>query len=85
MPLSEDVPKAEVRWPHVQLKDLQFGRELYVMHCGGCHSLYLPKELTVPEWEHVIVKMQRKAKIDDSTKDSIMKYLTTYAGEEEKP
>jgi hypothetical protein len=85
MPLQEDLPKAEARWPHIQLKDLQFGRELYVAHCNGCHPLHLPKELTVPEWEQVMVKMQRKAKINDEVKEVIMKYVTTYAMEEGKP
>ena len=83
-PLMEDVARAGEKWPNIQLKDLQFGRKLYVAHCNGCHPLHLPKELSVPEWEKIMVKMQRKAKIDDGTKNSIMKYLTTYAAETSK-
>ena len=83
-PIPGDVVRVQAQWPHLQLQDLQWGRKLYVAHCNGCHPLHLPNELNKQEWADVMVKMQRKAKIDDTAKDSIMKYLTTYAAETAK-
>lgn len=81
-PRLEDVARVQGTWPQLQLSDLRDGRKLYVTHCSGCHSLHPPGELTGREWEKVMVKMQVKARIEDGTRDRIMKYLLTYARED---
>ena len=52
------------------------GRNLYVSHCGHCHNLHLPKERDKDGWFKQLNKMQERAKITDSEKDLIYKYLT---------
>lgn len=52
------------------------GRNLYVSRCGHCHNLHLPKERDKDGWFKQLNKMQEKAKITDSEKELIFKYLT---------
>ncbi len=80
-PTAQDGARSNAIWPGVQLSDLQRGRKLYLENCASCHRLHLPSELETAQWERIMVKMQRKAKIDDLKKDSIMKYLLTFADE----
>ena len=60
-----------------RLADLQLGKKYYVANCAACHNLHDASEFSPSDWKKIMVKMQKKAKIDDSTKDSIMDYLTT--------
>ncbi len=59
------------------LDTLKTGRELYVNKCGGCHNLYLPARYTKQEWQQIMDKMQKPAKIDNSQKELINMYLKT--------
>jgi hypothetical protein len=61
------------------LDGLKKGRELYVAKCGSCHNLYLPAAYTKQVWLQEIEEMQIRAKIDDSQKELIVKYLETKA------
>jgi len=61
------------------LDTLKRGRELYINKCGSCHNLYLPSKYTKQEWQQIMDKMQKPAKIDNSQKELIKKYLETNA------
>jgi hypothetical protein len=83
LPIPQEKDLAYASYSHqapVQLKDLQMGRKFYVAHCAGCHPLHLPNELPPRGWERIMDRMQVNAKIDDSTRDTILLYLTTMAG-----
>jgi Dihaem cytochrome c len=73
----ESLSRADRMWPGTRLEDLEMGRRDYVAHCAACHHLHLPSEFTSEKWTAILVKMQRKAKIDDSLKDSIYRYLAS--------
>ncbi len=75
IPDSTTVSRADSQWPGTTLADLQQGRTAYVQNCAACHDLHDASELSPDEWQKVMVKMQKKAKIDDMTKDSILHYL----------
>jgi hypothetical protein len=60
---------------NVSLNTLKKGRELYMNKCSSCHNLYLPTKYTNQKWLLIIGKMQKRAKIDSSQKDLIMKYI----------
>lgn len=78
-PMAQDAVRSNALWPGIQLSDLQRGRKLYIHNCASCHELHLPSERESAQWERIMVKMQKKAKIDDATKDNIMQYLLTFA------
>lgn len=62
---------------NTSLEKLQQGRSLYINNCASCHNLHLPSEFTKKEWEPVLNKMQKRAKINDSEKEQIAAYLGT--------
>lgn len=62
-----------------KLETLKSGREMYINKCGSCHNLYLPEKYTNQEWIQILNRMQKPAKIDDSQKELIMKYIETTA------
>ena len=78
-PRTEDLNRTQALWPGLKLEDLVKGRELYVVHCSGCHSLRIPSQYSEARWQEIMERMQVKAKIDDGTKESLLKYLLTYA------
>ena len=75
VPDSTTVSRADDQWPGTTLADLQQGRSEYVQNCASCHNLHAASDLSPTQWEKVMVKMQKKAKLDDVTKDSILRYL----------
>lgn len=62
---------------NTNLDTLKAGRKLYVKKCSSCHTLYLPPKYNYQEWVGILEKMQEKAKIDNSQKELINKYLIT--------
>lgn len=69
------VPAANQETASASLSELQAGRKLYVQKCGGCHALFLPEKYTKAEWNHWMIEMETKAKIDTLEKEKILKYL----------
>ena len=53
------------------------GRNLYENNCSGCHKLYTPKKFTQEEWKPILVRMQKKAHVDDTQIASISNYITS--------
>jgi hypothetical protein len=72
---EEESHHAQSRWPAVSVRSLNKGRELYIDHCSGCHSLHLPHEYTESEWKKSIDEMGIKAKLVDSEKLLVYQYL----------
>ncbi|HVM32004.1 MAG TPA: cytochrome c [bacterium] len=74
-PSAEILSRAQARWPGTTQADLVEGRGLYVEHCAACHDLHDASDLSPAGWERIMARMQKKAHIDDVTKDRILKYL----------
>ena len=55
--------------------ELAEGKNLYENSCGRCHKLYEPKKYTKEEWQPILVRMQKKAKLDDTNMASITNYI----------
>jgi mono/diheme cytochrome c family protein len=68
---------ADLSWANLQ--DLRDGRRLYVDHCGGCHRLSPPQELTSPEWDKAFRAMRKRVRLDDAEADRVMAYLSAFA------
>ncbi|HET9870371.1 MAG TPA: cytochrome c [bacterium] len=74
-PSADLVARAQARWPGTTARDLAAGRRLYAANCAACHELHDASDLSPVGWEKIMAKMQKKAHIDDLTKESILKYL----------
>jgi mono/diheme cytochrome c family protein len=61
----------------IRLEELHRGRQLYVDHCGSCHTLYLPREFSDTAWQRLTVSMQIRSKIDTTQRQLILRYLTS--------
>ncbi|MBP7400697.1 MAG: hypothetical protein KA954_13990 [Chitinophagales bacterium] len=57
------------------LDSLITGRNLYISKCASCHSLYLPKQYTLHQWEINVEEMEEKAKLNSTQKELIFNYL----------
>ncbi|KFF06217.1 cytochrome c [Flavobacterium reichenbachii] len=55
--------------------ELLEGQNLYSNNCAKCHKLYEPKKFTKEEWQPILVRMQKKAKVDDVNMASITNYI----------
>ncbi len=72
-------PPAPAKTPDVAVaasNDLAEGKGLYENNCAKCHSLYKPSDYTAEEWNPILERMKKKAKIDDATTAKIYAYLT---------
>ncbi|MWB95362.1 cytochrome c [Flavobacterium sp. GA093] len=57
--------------------ELAAGQSLYDNNCAKCHKLYEPKKFTHEEWKPILVRMQKKAKLDDTQMVSISNYINS--------
>ncbi|MFC0779247.1 cytochrome c [Flavobacterium sp. HJSW_4] len=55
--------------------ELEAGKNLYDNNCAKCHKLYEPKKFTKEEWTPILVRMGKKAKLDDTQMASITNYI----------
>jgi hypothetical protein len=72
MPTSSDAQRVGA-----PLSTVMQGRTLYVKNCASCHNLYPPQSYTASEWRDNVNNMQKRAKINDAEKETILKYLST--------
>ncbi|OXA76616.1 Dihaem cytochrome c [Flavobacterium aquidurense] len=55
--------------------ELAAGKSMYENNCAKCHKLYEPKKFTQEEWAPILVRMQKKAHLDDTQMASITSYI----------
>jgi hypothetical protein len=67
--------ETDAQLENTSLDTLLAGKKLYANKCSSCHNLYLPTKYTYSEWQDIMIKMQKLAKIDDNHKLIITKYL----------
>ena len=56
--------------------ELAEGKGLYENNCASCHKLYDAKEFSAEEWKPIVLRMQKKAHLDDLQGQRIYNYLT---------
>lgn len=75
-PLPPPPPKGgEAKELTTEYVDLAEAKSLYENSCARCHKLYEPKSFTKEEWQPILVRMQKKAKLDDVKMASITNYI----------
>jgi cytochrome c5 len=52
------------------------GKELYENNCAKCHKLFDAKDFSAEEWKPIVLRMQKKAHLDDLQGEKIYNYLT---------
>jgi mono/diheme cytochrome c family protein len=76
---SQDVERAQARWPATTLDDLARGRARYVAKCSGCHTLHLPQDVPPERWSKELDEMTEKAKLTPEDRAEIERFLVTLA------
>jgi hypothetical protein len=69
------VPQPHDARPDISLAQLRMAREAYAQTCGGCHVLVLPERFGPAEWAAHLHRMQKRARLADSTMVRIYRYL----------
>ncbi len=67
--VTKNVEKVELT------KELAEGKTLYENNCIRCHKLYDSSEFSKDDWKPIVVRMQKKARLDDMQGNSIYNYL----------
>lgn len=55
--------------------ELAAGRTLYENNCAKCHKLYSPTNFSEQDWKPILVRMQKKARLDDTQMVEISNYI----------
>ena len=79
--VKTEVKKAEpsvstVKVATVMTPELAEGQGLYENNCAKCHKLYDAKDFSAEEWKPIVVRMQKKAHLNDLQGQRIYNYLT---------
>jgi len=56
--------------------ELAEGKLLFQNNCANCHKLYDPKDFSSEQWQPILKKMQKKARVTDVEIEKIYKYVT---------
>ena len=56
--------------------ELAEGKSLFENNCARCHRLYDPKEFSAEDWKPIVLRMQKKAHLDDFAGQKIYNYVT---------
>ena len=60
----------------VMTPELAEGKSLYENNCAQCHNLYDAKDFSAEKWKPIVLRMQKKAHLDDMQGQKIYSYLT---------
>ena len=70
-------PKETIKQEVVLTPELMEGKTLYANSCVKCHKLYDPKEYSQEDWTPILIRMQKKARLDDAQITSISHYISS--------
>lgn len=68
---------ASNRWPQTNISMLQEGKRIYIDKCSGCHGVKNPIHYTPIQWDSIMVKMGKKAKLNKVEYDMVSHYVIT--------
>lgn len=84
-PENEELLALQKEYPLETLTKLNEGYELYAKTtCTGCHAPKSIYKRDVGEWKGIIDRMAEKAKITESQKDAVYKYVLAIKGTQPK-
>ena len=74
-PATTVVAEKEIKKDAVS-PEIAEGKNLYENNCAKCHKLYEAADFSKEEWKPIVLRMQKKAHIDDLAGEKIYNYLT---------
>lgn len=75
VPTDVQLKAIQVKYPEVTMQTLTNGHDIYVGVCTNCHGMKNIYKRSEESWKHEIDVMAPKAKITDSQKDELFKYI----------
>ena len=76
-PSKEQINRASQQWEGTSEESLLMGKKLYINKCSGCHSLRIPSNYSLAQWDTIMQKMGPAAKLSLDEYQNIFKYITT--------
>ena len=76
LPRTTDAAAAQASWPGTSTADLERGRRVYVVRCGGCHLAHVPGERRPHDWPALVDKMAERAKLSTAERTDVVRYLS---------
>ena len=61
----------------VMTEALAEGKTLFENNCAKCHSLYNPKDFSSEQWQPILIRMQKEARLDDVQIGNISNYINS--------
>jgi hypothetical protein len=77
VPIESDVAIANAHWQGTTLDNLTQGYSIYDDKCTDCHGVKKPQDFTEDEWNSIMPKMGRKAKLDTNQYKLVFRYILT--------
>jgi len=76
-PSTNDLTVAQSKWQGTTMDQLTAGYTIYTTKCQDedCHGLKKPQKFTVDEWNDILPKMKRKAKLDSLQYVEVYRYI----------
>lgn len=76
-PSGKDLTAAQSHWNGTTMDQLTAGYNIYTTKCDDeeCHRLKKPQKFTVDEWNSILPKMKRKAKLDSTEYAEVYRYI----------
>ena len=62
-PGTKEISSMQQKVPGISLEKAMQGYVLYKTNCSSCHSLYIPDQFTISQWEKILPVMFERAKI----------------------
>jgi cytochrome c5 len=56
-------------------EELAVGRTMYEANCAKCHKLFAPTDYSKEAWGPILVRMQKKAHLEDAEMAKINNYI----------
>ena len=66
---------ASQKWPGSDEASLASGRQLYLTHCSGCHSVIPLEKYSSQEWSHWLDTMAARAHLPADGRELISRYI----------
>jgi len=58
-------------------EEIAQGKSLYENNCAKCHKLFAPTDYTYEKWKPILIRMQKKARMDDAQMVAITNYINS--------
>jgi len=58
--------------------NLASGKTLYENNCSKCHKLFAPNDFSKQDWAPILVRMQKKANVDDNVMAEVSSYIYSH-------